>query len=177
VKDSENRPLTWSIRHVTPNDLTDVARIYRHYVLETCATFEEDAPSVDEWRERWSRVKELNLPFIAAHEQGQLVGYAYCSQWRPRPAYRYTVENSIYLAPDKVGRGIGTSLLDVLLSDCSAVGIRQMVAVIADTGSPASLALHERCGFRYAGRLIEVGFKHGRWLGTLLLQRALSNST
>ena len=102
-----------------------------------------------------------------------VAGYVYCAPWKTRPAYRHTVEDSVYLAPRAVGRGIGGALLDTLLGDCAAAGIREVIAVIVATEDAASLALHRNRGFVDAGRLAAVGFKHGRWLDTLLLQRSL----
>jgi L-amino acid N-acyltransferase YncA len=113
------------------------------------------------------------LPFLAAEVDGVALGYAYCAQWKPRPAYRHTVEDSVYLAPGATGRGIGGHLLDALLDRCADAGVRQVIAVISDDDAGASLALHRNRGFADVGRLTSVGFKHGRWLDTLLLQRGL----
>ncbi len=110
---------------------------------------------------------------MAATVDGEVVGYGYCAPWKTRPAYRYTAEDSVYLAPRAIGRGIGGQLLDALLTGCVQAGIRQVIAVIVDTDDPASLALHHNRGFVEAGRLTGVGFKHGRWLDTVLLQRSL----
>ena len=116
------------------------------------------------WRER-------KLPFLVAEAGGTVAGYAYASPWRPKPAYRHTVEDSVYLAPGQRGRGLGRLLLESLLTGCADAGVRQVIAVIADSGDPASVALHRACGFAETGRLSQVGYKHGRWLDTVLLQR------
>ena len=108
-----------------------------------------------------------------AEENGTVCGYAYASPWRPRPAYRYTVEDTVYISPDRTGRGLGRALLAGLLTGCEQAGARQVIAVIADTGSDASVALHRRFGFEQAGRLRAVGRKHGRWIDTILMQREL----
>jgi L-amino acid N-acyltransferase YncA len=108
---------------------------------------------------------------------GHVVGYAYASPWRPKPAYRHTVEDSVYVAPGWSGRGVGSALLGSLLDACARAGVRQVVAVIADTGSDASAALHRRFGFARVGRLTAVGHKHGRWVDTVLMQRSLHRDT
>jgi L-amino acid N-acyltransferase YncA len=118
-------------------------------------------------------VVSRRLPFLVATVDGKVVGYSFCSRWRPRPAYRFTVEDSIYIAPQAVGKGIGSTMLAALLDRCKATGIREMVAVIATGGNEASLRLHRRFGFRDAGRLERVGYKSDRWLDTVLLQRSL----
>jgi phosphinothricin acetyltransferase len=113
------------------------------------------------------------LPLLVAVVEGQVAGYAYASPWRPKPAYRFTVEDSVYIAPEWTGRGLGAALLRSLLDACARAGVRQVVAVIADTGSDASTAVHRRLGFTDAGRLIAVGHKHGRWVDTVLMQHTL----
>ncbi len=162
-----------AIRPTVPDDLDAIREIYAHHVRAGVATFEVDPPDVDEWSRRFASVIDSGLPFISAEMDGAVGGYAYCAPWKSRPAYRHTVEDSIYLAPNAVGRGIGGRLLDALMVRCSDVGIREVVAVIVDDDADASLALHRNRGFVDAGRLAKVGFKHGRWLDTLLLQRSL----
>jgi phosphinothricin acetyltransferase len=164
------------IRSTTPGDLDAIGEIYAHHVRNGVATFETTPPDRSEWTRRLGAVAEAGLPFVTAELDGAVVGYAYCVQWKTRPAYRHTVEDSIYLAPDAVGRGIGGSLLDVLLARCSAADIRQVIAVIVDADADASLALHRNRGFAEVGRLTAVGFKHGCWLDTVLLQRSLSRA-
>lgn len=159
-----------TIRRAGESDLEAVARIYAHYVRSSVATFEETPPTAADWRRRL----DTELPFLVAEVDGEVAGYAYCTPWRPRPAYRHTVEESVYVAPGAVGAGIGRALLDRLVRDCADAGVRQIIAVVADTGDAASAALHRRCGFVEAGRLSRVGYKHGRWLDTVLLQRSLA---
>ena len=152
--------------------LFDIAEIYARYVETSIATFELEVPDEAEWARRFDAIVGAGLPFLVAEFDGKVAGYAYCSPWKTRPAYRQTVEDSIYLAPWAIGKGLGGLLLDALLERCRALGIREVIAVIADTQG-ASPALHRRRGFVDAGRLVDVGFKHGRWLDTLLMQRSL----
>jgi phosphinothricin acetyltransferase len=155
-------------------DLAAITEIYAHYVENTTVTFELDAPDEAGWVRRLAVIEEVGLPFLVAESSGELAGYAYCAPWKSRPAYRRTVEDSIYLAPWAAGRGLGGVLLDELLSRCTAAGVREVIAVIADTGdNAASPALHRRRGFTEVGRLTDVGFKHNRWLDTVLFQRSL----
>ncbi|MBE1585354.1 GNAT family N-acetyltransferase [Nonomuraea angiospora] len=162
------------IRPAVLADLEAVAEIYAYYVSHTVITFEQTPPTVAEWRLRLDDLAGRGLPFLVADLDGEVAGYAYAGPWRPKPAYRHTVEDSIYLAPDRTGRGLGGVLLDALLPRCAQAGMRQMIAVIADTGNAASTALHKRFGFAHAGRLNGVGYKHGRWIDTDLMQRALT---
>lgn len=165
------------LRPATPADLAAVAAILAFYVTNTVATFEEDPPDVAQWRQRLGDLTERKLPFVVAETGGTIAGYAYASPWRPKPAYRHTVEDSVYLAPGQRGRGLGRLLLESLLAGCADAGVRQVIAVIADSGEPASMALHRACGFTDAGRLSRVGYKHGRWIDTVLLQRELQPGT
>ncbi|WP_433442194.1 N-acetyltransferase family protein [Nonomuraea sp. CA-141351] len=162
------------IRSALPADLKDVAEIFAYYVTSTVITFEQTPPLVADWQQRLDHFTAEGLPFLVAERCGEVVGYAYAGPWRPKPAYRYTVENSIYLAPDVTGRGLGSALLGVLINRCTMADLRQMIAVIADSGSHASVALHEHFGFTHAGRLIGVGHKHGRSIDTVLMQRTLT---
>ncbi|MFR9723146.1 N-acetyltransferase family protein [Streptomyces sp. MS19] len=162
------------VRPAGPDDLFQVATIFAHYVASTLITFMETAPTTAEWQRKREGIAERGLPFLVAEEDGEIVGFAYASPWRAQEAYRYTVENSVYLAPGRTGRGLGRTLLAELLDACEAAGVRQVVAVIADCGNEASPALHRRLGFRDAGRLSAVGHKRGQWLDTLLMQRDLS---
>jgi len=161
------------IRRSVPDDLDAISSIYAHHVQTSVATFELTPPDPPEWQRRLQAITGDGLPFLTATRDGRVAGYAYCSPWKVRPAYRYTVEDSIYVAPDAVGCGVGGRLLDALLSDCAGAGVREVIAVIVDADGAASLALHRNRGFVDAGRLTAVGFKHGRWLDTLLLQRSL----
>ena len=162
------------IRAAEANDLGVIAGIFAHYVTASVTTFEETPPTIREWENKLSGTSQLGLPFLVVEAGERVAGYAYAVPWRPKPAYRYTVEDSVYLAPGWTGRGLGRLLLTALLAHCSRVGARQMIAVIADSGAGASVALHRACGFTDAGRLAAVGFKHGRWIDTLLLQRELA---
>lgn len=162
------------IRPTVPDDLEAIGEIYAHHVRTGVATFEMTPPDRQEWTRRFRMIADAGLPFVTAEVDGAVAGYAYCVQWKSRPAYRHTVEDSIYLAPHAVGRGIGGRLLDALLAGCSDAGVRQVIAVIVDDDADTSLGLHRNRGFVDAGRLTSVGFKHGRWLDTVLLQRSLN---
>jgi L-amino acid N-acyltransferase YncA len=164
------------IRPALPADLGAVTAIFAYYVTTSVVTFDETPPGVSQWRRRLDDLAERGLPFLVADVDGSVAGYALASPWRPKPAYRHAVEDSVYLAPERTGRGLGGLLLRTLLTGCTEAGVRQVLAVIADTGEPASLMLHRSCGFAHAGRLREVGYKHGRWVDTLLLQRDLGLS-
>jgi L-amino acid N-acyltransferase YncA len=161
------------VRPAAARDLDAIAGIFAHYVTTSVITFEESPPTVTHWHQQLARLAERRLPFLVADVGGTVAGYAYASPWRPKPAYRHTVEDSVYLAPGRRGQGLGRLLLDELLAACAAAGARQVIAVIADTGDPASLALHRACGFADAGRLRAVGDKHGHRIDTVLLQRAV----
>ncbi|WP_200300988.1 GNAT family N-acetyltransferase [Streptomyces adelaidensis] len=163
-----------TVRPATSSDLKAVADIYAHYVRHTVATFEETPPTLPDWERRLADLAGRGLPFFVAESSGAVIGFAYAGPWRPKPAYRFAVEDTLYLAPDATGRGVGAALLEALITESTRAGMRQMIAVVADTGSEASLALHRRFGFTAAGHLVEVGHKHGRPVGTLLLQRSLS---
>jgi L-amino acid N-acyltransferase YncA len=152
-----------------------VTEIYAHHVLTGVATFEITPPDTAEMLGRLGAVTDRGLPFLTALLGDEVVGYAYCAPWKARPAYRHTVEDSVYLAQNAVGRGVGGLLLDALLGACRRTDIRQVIAVVVDADAEASLALHRRRGFVEVGRLTGVGLKHGRWLDTLLLQRCLDD--
>ncbi|WP_324194190.1 GNAT family N-acetyltransferase [Nocardia blacklockiae] len=154
-------------------DLPAVAEIYAHYVHGTVATFEMQAPDRAEWERRFEAITRAGLPFLVVEEDGCVAGYAYCAPWKGRPAYRQTVENSIYLAPWALGRGLGGRLLDELVAVCRSLDLREMIAVIADSGDPSSPALHRSRGFADVGRLRRVGHKHDRWIDTVLMQLSL----
>jgi L-amino acid N-acyltransferase YncA len=138
------------------------------------ATFESAARTQASWSQHAGELAELGFPFLVAEADGEIVGYAYAGPWRRKPAYRSTAEDSVFVAPGRTGLGIGRRLLTELLAACADAKLRQVIAVIADSGDQASVALHLACGFRHAGRLTEVGFKHGRWIDTVLMQRNLS---
>jgi L-amino acid N-acyltransferase YncA len=162
------------VRPVGVSDLDAIAAIYAHYVANTVVTFDETSPTVPMWLGRMNALAARGMPFLVAGDGGEVLGFAYCGPWRAgKPAYRHTAEDSVYVAPHATGRGIGTRLLGEVLGQAERVGLHQVIAVVVDTGDPASVQLHQRCGFDTVGRLARVGHKHGRWLDTILLQRAL----
>jgi L-amino acid N-acyltransferase YncA len=163
------------IRVATEADLPAIQAIYAHHVLHGLASFEEVPPSVEEMRSRRATVLELGLPYLAAELDGRVVGYAYANMYRARPAYRYTIEDSVYIADGLGGRGIGTGLLSELVARCEAGPWRQMLAVIGDSANVASISLHRACGFSVVGTLPSVGFKFGRWVDSVLMQRPLGS--
>ncbi|MBV9444992.1 MAG: N-acetyltransferase [Streptosporangiaceae bacterium] len=163
------------VRAAASADSGQIAAIFAHYVATSVVTFEEVAPNAEDWRRRLDDLTGQNLPFLVAEANGDVCGFAYASPWRPKPAYRHTVEDTVYLSPPHTGRGIGGALLGELLTGCADAGARQVIAVIADSGSDASAALHRRFGFTEAGRLCAVGRKHGRWIDTLLMQKNLGS--
>jgi phosphinothricin acetyltransferase len=164
------------IRGFQSADTNAVADIYAHHVLHGCASYETVPPTVAEMESRLQAVTTAGWPALVAVREGGVVGYAYAAQFRPRPAYAYACEDSIYVAPGHLGRGIGRSLLSALLDAAEAAGFRQMVAVVGGA-EPASVALHQALGFEEVGRLPGLGWKHGRWLDSVYLQRALGPGT
>lgn len=162
-----------AIRVATDADMDAVAAIYAHHVLHGRASFETEPPSAAELRRRRADVLGKGLPYLVAERAGEVLGYAYAGPYRPRAAYAHTVENSVYLRPDAIGQGIGRRLLAALIAACEQCGMRQMIAVVGDSANEASIRLHEKLGFRRAGVLCDVGYKHGVWLDSVLLQRSL----
>jgi L-amino acid N-acyltransferase YncA len=165
------------IRPAAPGDLDAVAAIFSHYVTSSVITFEVTPPTAQDWRRTRDDLAARGLPFLVCECAGQVAGYAYAAPWRVKPAYRHTVESTIYLAPARTGRGLGRRLLRALQQRCALAGVEQMIAVIADSGNPAAIALHRACGFTEAGRLCNVGRKHGRVIDTLLMQHDLTAQT
>lgn len=163
------------VRDATEADFTAIRRIYANEVLHGLASFEEVAPTVAEMIERRRIVLGLGLPYLVAELDGEIVGYSYATAFRPRPAYRYTVEDSVYVAPEMQGRGIGRALLGALIERCEAGPWRQMIAVIGDSGNAGSIGLHARLGFQMVGIMQSTGFKLGRWVDTVIMQRALGD--
>ncbi|BBK40892.1 N-acetyltransferase [Allostella vacuolata] len=161
------------VRDSADGDLPRLHAIYSHHVLHGLASFEEAPPDLAEMVRRRAEVLRQGLPYLVAELDGAIVGYAYASPYRTRSAYRFTVENSIYLAPDRAGQGLGGTLLAALIRRCEAGPWRQMVAVIGDSANRPSIRLHERMGFRPVGVLERVGFKFGRWVDSVLMQRPL----
>ena len=162
-----------TVRLATPADLPACLNIYAHHVLSGSASFEEVPPDQTEFNARYAAVTGASLPYLVAVAEEQIVGYAYASRYRPRSAYRYTVENSVYVAANHVGQGVGCTLLAELIKHCEQGPWRQMIAVIGDSANAASIALHTAAGFRHVGVLEAVGFKFGRWVDSVLMQRAL----
>ncbi len=165
---------TVAVRDSTAEDVRAIRDIYAHHVSHGFASFEEVPPDLAEMERRRADVLARGLPhLVAALPGGQVAGYAYASPFRPRPAYRFTLENSVYVAPDMQRLGVGRALLAVLLPRCAALGYRQMIAVIGDSANHASIGLHAAAGFVEVGRLRSVGFKLGRWVDSVLMERAL----
>lgn len=172
---------TFRLRDAVSDDAGAIAEIYAHYVRATCFTFEEEAPDVDEIGARMNRIAAAGLPYCIAEDgDGAVIGYAYASSFHPRSAYRYSLENSVYVASDRRGQGIGMALMRHLIERCAALGYRQMVALIGDRENGTSARLHERLGFKPVGTLSAIGFKFGRWVDVYEMQLSLadgSNST
>ncbi|HTZ78265.1 MAG TPA: GNAT family N-acetyltransferase [Stellaceae bacterium] len=166
-------PSSVAIRPSRDTDVAAIAAIYGHHVRHGVASFETEPPSSEEMRRRRGDLLARGYPYLVATQAEIVLGYAYAGPYRPRAAYRDTVENSVYLRPDAAGRGIGRMLLEALVGECAQRGFRQMVAVVGDSGNHASIALHERAGFQRVGVLRSIGHKHGRWLDSVLLQRSL----
>jgi phosphinothricin acetyltransferase len=154
-------------------DLAAVHEIYRLEVLEGTASFELEPPDLATIAERWRTIRAAGLPYLIAEIDGQVAGYAYASTYRPRPGYRFTVEDSVYVARWARRRGVASGLLDAVIAGASASGRRQMIAIIGDSAHAASIGLHRRAGFRTIGTLADVGWKFGRWLDTVIMQRPL----
>jgi L-amino acid N-acyltransferase YncA len=163
------------VRDSALQDIRVVEGIYGHHVRNGLASFEEAAPLFAELARRRAEVLDAGLPYLVAELGGRVVGYAYASPYRERTAYRFTVEDSVYVEPALVGRRIGRELLASLISRCAGGRWRQMVAVIGDSANIASIRLHERAGFRLVGTLQSVGFKLGRWVDTVVMQRDLGD--
>jgi phosphinothricin acetyltransferase len=167
------KPLKVRVRPATEEDMPAIQEIYAYYVSKTTATFEDDPPTVAEMTARWQRVNSQGMPYLVAVSSKTILGYAYAAPFRERSAYRYTCEDSIYVANDALGRDVGNALMTALLERCAAFGFRQMIAVIGDSANAASLALHSRHGFYVIGALSSVGYKFGRWSDAVYMQRAL----
>lgn len=169
------RPFSYEIRAATTADIPDIREIYNYYVTNSVVTFDEKRWTLRQWREKFDHLAKLELPFLVAESPtGQILGYALVQPWAGKSAFRYTVENSIYLGHAAAGKGLGRALLEALIAACEEKGIREIVAVISDKGADASIALHEKLGFTEVGRMGRVGFKFGRWLGTVYLQKSLA---
>lgn len=158
------------VRDAVPADVPRIAAIYRPAVRDGVASFELEPPDDAEMARRFEAIKAGGFPYLVAEVAGRVAAYAYVSQYRPRPAYRFSVENSIYVDPAVQGKGVGRVLLAALIDRCTAHGYRQIIAVIGDSGNQPSIGLHRALGFHYAGVIHAVGFKHGRWLDSVLMQ-------
>jgi L-amino acid N-acyltransferase YncA len=163
------------IRVASATDLPAITEIYRHAVLFGTATFELDPPDVAEMTRRFEALTSGGFPYLVAAQDGRAVGYAYAGPYRPRPAYRFTVEDSIYLAPAVQHRGVGTALLRRLIEQSEARGYRQMIGIVGDSTNAGSIGVHHKCGFQMLGTHPNVGFKFGRWLDIVMMQRALGD--
>jgi phosphinothricin acetyltransferase len=162
-----------SLRPATEADMADVQRIYGHHVAYGLASFEETPPSVDDMSARFRALKTRSFPYIVAERRAEIVGYAYAGPYRTRPAYRFTIEDSVYVDRQAAGQGIGRALLGRLIEECEKGPWRQMIAIIGNSENRVSIALHQSRGFRMVGTLRQVGFKHDQWVDTVLMQRAL----
>jgi phosphinothricin acetyltransferase len=174
-KPAEAEPaFEYVLREARPEDLPHIREIYNHYVANSTVTFDEDAMTLREWRSKYAYLHKLGMPFIVAESpSGQILGYALVSPWKQKRAYRFTVENSIYLGAASTGKGLGPVLMQELIDRSKAAGLKEMIAVIADKGAEASIKMHENFGFEEIGRMGRVGYKFDRWLGTVLLQKSL----
>ena len=161
------------VRAAKPTDVAAIQAIYAHHVQNGLGTFETAAPDTSEMRSRLAQVTDAGFPYLVGEDNGRVLGFAYANQFRPRPAYRSTVEDSIYIAPDAIGHGIGKVLLNELVERCTALGLRQMLALIGDSGNAASIGVHRACGFAYVGVLTSVGHKFDRWVDVVIMQRSL----
>lgn len=171
---SLHQPLPVVVRDATEADMAQVQSIYIHYVTRTACSFEEQPPTVEEMQRRRATTLSRGLPYLVAEDHGEVVGYTYAGPWRPRSAYRYTLEDSIYVAPFVQRRGVGRALLGALIERCTDLGYRRMVAVIGDSANQSSIALHRAMGFRQEGVLRGVGLKFGRWVDVVMMHRVLA---
>jgi L-amino acid N-acyltransferase YncA len=162
------------VRDARDEDIGAIQAIYAHHVLHGTASFEEEAPSVDEIARRRADVLARGMPYLVAEVDSSVVGYSYASPYRARPAYRFSIENSVYVQHGRVRGGVGRALLAALIERCEQGPWRQMIAVIGDSANAASIGLHANLGFRNVGTFTDVGFKFGRWLDSVLMQRALN---
>jgi phosphinothricin acetyltransferase len=166
---------SFTLRDATEQDLPEILALYRHYVRNSVVTFDEKPPTLAQFRSRFRHFQKLGYPFrVALSPRGTLLGYAYVFPFREKSAFRKTVESSIYLGPAATGRGLGTDLLGDLIERCQTAGLKEMIAVIADQGADASLALHKKFGFIETGRMGRVGYKFERWIGIIFMQKSLT---
>jgi L-amino acid N-acyltransferase YncA len=161
------------VRPATPDDIAAIQVIYAHHVEKGLASFEEAVPPPDEMRRRFEDISGRGLPYVVADLGGSVAGYGYCALYRTRSAYRYALEDSVYVRHDAQGRGVGAAILADLIRRCEGLGYRQLIAVIGDSGHAASIGLHASLGFLRVGTLRSVGFKFGRWVDSVIMQRPL----
>ena len=162
------------VRAARESDLAQVLDIYNYYVKNSVVTFDVELLKLEDWAEKFRWLQSLEMPFLVAESpNGQILGFAYVAPWRQKAAYRRTVEDSIYLRPAAIGKRIGSNLMEALIEQSKKAGVKEIVAVISDKGAETSIALHESYGFVSQGHLAKVGYKFGRWLGTVLLQKSL----
>ncbi len=161
------------VRPAAVQDLPAIQSIYAHHVLHGLASFEEEAPSLEEMRRRFEDVTGRGLPYLAAEEKGEVLGYGYCTLYRARSAYRHTLEDSIYVKDGRQGKGVGKAVLKELIARCEALNYRQLIAVIGDSANAGSIRLHASLGFVRAGNLRSTGYKFGRWVDSVLMQLPL----
>jgi len=161
------------VRPATPADIPAIQAIYAHHVTSGLASFEETPPAAEEMRRRFDDIAGRGLPYLVAEFGGAIAGYGYCALYRTRSAYRYALEDSVYVRQDVQGRGVGSAILGELVRRCEALGYRQLIAVIGDSGHAASIGLHASHGFLRVGTLRSVGFKFGRWVDSVIMQRPL----
>jgi phosphinothricin acetyltransferase len=162
------------VRPALPGDAAAMQAIYGHHVLHGSGTFEEEPPTVAEMEARMDAVLRRGLPYLVAEIEGQLAGFAYAGPFRLRAAYRFTAEDSVYIHPDRIGRGVGRRLLETVIGLCERAGLHQLLAVIGDSANAGSIGLHRACGFELIGTTPGLGFKHGRWVDVVWMQRALN---
>ncbi|MEP7083982.1 MAG: N-acetyltransferase family protein [Betaproteobacteria bacterium] len=165
------------VRRATPADISAITAIYGHHVATGLASFELQPPSVAEMTKRYHALVDAGFPYLVAECAGRVVGYAYAGAYRARPAYRFAVENSVYIDPAAQRTGIGRALLQALIAECERMGFRQMVAVIGDSANAASIGLHAACGFVTVGALPSIGYKFGRWVDSVFMQRVLGDGS
>lgn len=165
------------VRDARPDDAEALAAIYGHHVLHGFGTFEEVPPDAAEIEQRRLNIAGRGLPYLVAEEDGKVLGFAYAAPFRLRAAYRYTVEDSVYIAPDAIGKGVGRTVLSAVLKACEDMGLRQVIAVIGDSGNAASIGLHTALGFAHMGEGHGFGFKKGRWVDLVLMQKPLNGGT
>mgnify|MGYP001276512255 CR=1 FL=1 len=164
-----------TLRDAIEVDFAEIAEIYAHYVLNGLASFEITPPDLTELKHRWQSIQDSGLPYLVIEQAGKIGGYAYASQFRPRPAYNNTVEDSVYVSPNFLGQGLGKILLTDLIEKCTSLGLRQMVAVIGDSKNHPSINLHKKLGFAEVGVMPSTGFKLNQWVDTVIMQRTLGD--